>query len=133
MSWPWWTAGDSYADRLKGRAALFAHNRRIAAVREDWPDGTLAECERLDAAHPGWAVTWLPEGGGRVARWSAMMPEETAHLVSGLAWRRPWVHALTVVELEWRIGAVDEEIAAAQRLRDAEWKRLPIAPRRPQV
>ena len=107
-------------DYYRRRMEMFAHNRRIAAVRESWPDGVLETCVRLDAAHPGWAVTWMGAG-----RWGAMMPDETAYLVSGLGWRRPWVYAATAVELVERIGVVDGEIERAIRARDMEWARRP--------
>lgn len=131
MSWPWWTAEDGYDDQyLQARAALFAHNRRITAARLFWAPGTLETCERLDAAHPGWAVTWHEachlKGQYRPARWAAMMPDDTAYLVSGLGWRRPWVYGATVAELEEQIAVTDGQIAAAIRERDAEWTRQRI-------
>lgn len=122
-----WTAADVGEERYyQARAEMFAHNRRITDEREIWPPGVLAECERLDAVHPGWAVTWM---WGRFYprpypnRYAAMMPERTAYLVSGLGWRRPWVYGETVAELEEQIAIVDGQIAAAIRARDAEWMR----------
>lgn len=137
MSWPWWTAADQFDDRekyLRLRAALFAHNRRLFAQREDWPDGFLLLCERLDAEHPGWAVAWMPPnpmpGRERPARWAAMIPEETRALVSGLGWRRPWVYAATAAELVERIAEMDAQIEAAQAERDALWESVRRGARR---
>lgn len=137
MSWPWWTRDDQFTHRdryLQQRAALFAHNRRLFAQREDWPDGFLALCERLDAEHPGWAVTWLPAtpipGRERPARWAAMIPEETRGLVSGLGRRRPWVYAATAAELVERIAEMDAQIEAAQAERDALWESVRRGARR---
>ena len=42
-----------------GRELAWA-NRRIRAGRGHWPDGALEACERIETAHPDWAVVWLP-------------------------------------------------------------------------
>jgi hypothetical protein len=40
--------------------ALERSNRRVLAERLGWPAGALEECEQLDAAYPGWSITWSP-------------------------------------------------------------------------
>lgn len=37
---------------------LQAKNRRYLAQVLDWPAGVVYQCERIDAAHPGWYTTW---------------------------------------------------------------------------
>jgi hypothetical protein len=44
------------AERLARRLT----NRKLFA--RGWPAGALDECVRLEREHPGWWVTWTPDG-----------------------------------------------------------------------
>lgn len=48
-------------------------NRRLIAGRWDWPDGALAECERVEREHPDWSPWWEPANDrtGQPARYTA--------------------------------------------------------------
>lgn len=63
---------EAASKRPAGRAQYVSRRRVLA---EHWPDGTLAECERLEREHPTWWITWLPantiEGYERPACWWA--------------------------------------------------------------
>lgn len=37
---------------------LIAHNRRILAVRLNWPAGAEEGCAQIDALNPGWHADW---------------------------------------------------------------------------
>jgi hypothetical protein len=109
---------------------LYAKNRRSAATYCNWPDGALEECERLDAAHPGWHVGWLPAnditGWERPAGYCASLPGGPS-LPSGDQlrkdnWERaPRVFAETPAELEERIAAMDARVEAHEAEQKALW------------
>lgn len=110
-----WHCGRRMAARMSD---LPWRNRRIIARRTGWPAGALAECERLDQEHPGWAFWWLPEnrypGWERPAGFSARQQRDSS--VFGPSVFGPDVDAL----LE-KIGAVEQRIAAEEAERERLW------------
>jgi hypothetical protein len=108
---------------------LAARNRRSAAERCGWPDGVLDECERLDAAHPGWSVGWLPandiKGWERPAGYCASLPGPSLPSGDQLrkeTWERaPRVFAETPAELEELIAAMDSRVEAYELEQQALW------------
>jgi hypothetical protein len=44
------------------RLPLALRNRRILAAQQQWPEGVVEECERLEELNPRWSVSWRPEG-----------------------------------------------------------------------
>ncbi len=116
-------------------AELAFRNRRIIAGRTSWPDGVLGECEALDERHPDWSASWIPENTGK--GWERppgyMATRRSGELVGGDEMRRdpedgvrrrPKVFAETIPELEERIAAADERIAAEEAWEAQQWKSM---------
>ena len=94
---------------------LAARNRRIIAERTGWPEGALEECERLEAEHPGYSVSWFPENkigdpawhqdAGFYAWMSGANPGHLVYPASGQQYvkRREWYGA-SAAELEKQLG-----------------------------
>ncbi len=53
-----WQAGHPLDREQREERALAHANRRVIAERCHWPAGALADCERINARHPGWWITW---------------------------------------------------------------------------
>ncbi|GLW29450.1 hypothetical protein [Actinoplanes regularis] len=91
--------------------SLAWRNRRLIAERLRWPAGSLEDCERIELAHPGWTVHWLPAGiYGPTPSFRAV------HLQRRRYYR--WAHGADEAEL---IGAMaEQDRLAADQL--AEWR-----------
>lgn len=113
---------------------LRRRNRLLAA--QHWPAGALEVCERLEAEHPGWWVTWMPasviKGWERPAGWAASRDDvslpgadQLRRLPEDGVSRQPWVHGATVDEVRKRITEmqvrVDRRLSYDDRIVD--WMR----------
>jgi hypothetical protein len=109
---------------------LARRNRVVVAERTGWPAGAVETCERLEAEHPGWMVSWMDanpiRGWERPAGWYAARADVS--LQGGDTLRRlpedgvprdPAVFGETTDELKVRIAEMDERIAAQAREREA--------------
>jgi len=74
------------------RRRMAWEGRRVLAGRWHWPDGVLAECERVERLHPGWSPFWRPadERTGQPAGYTARRYEH---------WGEPGVAGETPDEL----------------------------------
>ena len=74
-------------------------NRMIIALRNDWPDGAVEECEKLEDASPGWGISW--SAGGNMT-WT-----KPGYYATRADWHR------TDVAPRYLHGATSGELAAA--------------------
>lgn len=90
------------AEKQRKSRELAWSNRRLISDRLHWPDGALAECERVEREHPDWSPWWEPASDrtGLPARYTARR-----HCHPG----RPGVSGETGDELAAAIEAAPDE------------------------